>query len=156
MAVAISAMGLRLHQLTAASKWWCGRRPRLGWVEMAVGHPEGPSYPGYSPSFFRYAALLNDRRRAAHSFFKIGRMFSLSLFSCLSLARLHLLILLLLMSGNVHPSPGPIFPCSVCAGNVTSRGKSVQCCTYSKWIHLRCSLLSLSKYVPTRNTVIPS
>ena len=31
-----------LHQSTAASTWWCGPRPRLGWVEMAVGLPEGP------------------------------------------------------------------------------------------------------------------
>ena len=38
-----------LHQSTAASTWWCGPRPRLGWVEMAVGFPEGPSYPGHSP-----------------------------------------------------------------------------------------------------------
>ena len=45
-----------LHQLTAASTWWCGPRPRLGGVEMAVGLPEGPSYPGHSPLFFRYAA----------------------------------------------------------------------------------------------------
>ena len=37
-----------LHQSTAASTWWCGPRPRLGWVEMAVGLPEGPSYPGHS------------------------------------------------------------------------------------------------------------
>ena len=50
------------------------------------------------------------------------------------------------MSGNVHSNPGPIFPCSVCAGNVTWRGKSVQCCTCSKWVHLRCSQLSLSKF----------
>ena len=50
------------------------------------------------------------------------------------------------MSGNVHPNPGPLFPCSVCAGNVTWRGKSVQCCTCSKWVHLRCSQLSLSKF----------
>ena len=72
------------------------------------------------------------------------------------------------MSGNVYPNPGPIFPCSVCAGNVTWRSKSVQCCTCSKWAHLRCSQLSLSKFktfdsshswscfpccVPTRNTV---
>ena len=72
------------------------------------------------------------------------------------------------MSGNVHPNPGPIFPCSVCAGNVTWRGKSAQYCTCSKWVHLRCSQLSLSKFiafgsshsssfqpccVPTRNTV---
>ena len=57
-----------------------------------------------------------------------------------------LLILRFLMSGNVHPNPGPIFPCSVCAENVTWRGKSVQCCTFSKWVHLRCSQLSLSKF----------
>ena len=72
------------------------------------------------------------------------------------------------MSGKVHPNPGPIFPCSVCAGNVTWRGKSVQCCTCSKWVHLRCLQLSLSKFrslgsshswsclpcsVPSRSTV---
>ena len=69
------------------------------------------------------------------------------LLSCLTLALLRLLILLLLlMSGNVHPNPGPIFPCSVCAGNVTWRGKSVQCCACSKWVHLRCSQLSLSNF----------
>ena len=75
------------------------------------------------------------------------------------------------MSGNAHPNPGPIFPCLVCAGNVTWRGKSVQCCTCSKWVHLRCSQFSLSKLrtlgsshswscspccVPTSNTVILS
>ena len=71
------------------------------------------------------------------------------------------------MSGNVHPNPGPIFPCSVCAGNVTWRSKSVQCCTCSKWVHLRCSQLSLSKFralgsshswscPPCHNTVTPS
>ena len=50
------------------------------------------------------------------------------------------------MSGNVHPNPGPIFPCSVCTGNVTWRGKSVQCCACSKWVHLRCSQLSLPQF----------
>ena len=117
---------------------------------------------------FLLCCPLNDRRRAAHSFFKIGRLFSLSLLSCPTLARLRLLILLLLpMSGNVHPNPGPIFPCSVCAGNVTWRGKSVQCCACSKWVHLKCSQLSLSNFralgsshswscPPCCNTVTPS
>ena len=50
------------------------------------------------------------------------------------------------MSGNVHLNPGPVFSCSVCDGNVTWRGKSVQCCTCSKWIDLRCSLLSFSRF----------
>ena len=158
-----------LHQSTAASTWWCGPRPRLGWFEMAVGLPEGPSYPGHSlPYIFSLCCPLNDRRRAAHSIFKIGRLFSLFPLSCPTLALLRLLILLLLlMSGNVHPNPGPIFPCSVCAGNVAWWGKSVHCCTCSKWVHLRCSQLSLFQFralgsshswscLPCRNTMTPS
>ena len=78
---------------------------------------------------------LNDHRRDAHSIYKIGRLFPLLLFSCPNLDLLRLLILLLLLMGrNVHPNPGPIFPCSVflpsfLAKNVTWRGSSVQCCT---------------------------
>ena len=99
--------------------------------------------PSHKP--FLLCCPLNDRRRAAHSFFKIGRLSS-SL-SCFSLSRPRLLILLLLLiRGNVYPDPGSIFPCSMCSGNVTWRGKSVQCCTCSKWVHLRCSQLSLPKF----------
>ena len=132
---------------------------------MAVGLPEGPSYPGHSPFIFSLCCPLNDRRRAAHSFFKIGRL--LFLFSCPCIALLRILIFLrLFMSGNVHPNPGPIFPCSVCAGNVTWRGKSVQCCACSKWVHLRCyNFSSLNSELlaaltlgaaPCRNPVTPS
>ena len=114
---------------------------------MAVGLPEGPSSPMAFPFTSSLCCPLNDRRRAAHSFFKIGRLLSLFPFSCLSFALFRLLILLLLlMSSNVHPNPGSIFSCSVCAGNVTWWGKSVQCCTCSKWAHLRCSQLFLSKF----------
>ena len=128
----------------------------------------GSQLPRALPFIFSLCCPLNDRRRAAHSFLKIGRLFSLFLFSFPTLALLRLLILLLLlMSGNVDPNSGPIFPCSVCAGNVTWRSKSVQYCTCSKWVHLRCSQLSLSKFralgtshswscLPCRNTVTPS
>ena len=129
----------------------------------------GSQLPRALPFIFSLCCPLNDRRKAAHSFFKIGRLFSFFHFSCPYLALLRLLILLLLlMSGNVHPNPGPIFPCSVCAGNVTWRGKSVQCCACSKWVHLRCSQLFLSKFralgsshswscpPPCRITVTPS
>ena len=117
---------------------------------MAVGLSDCPSCPSYSghslhTNHFLLCCPLNDRRRAAHSFFKIGRLSSS--FSCFSLSRPRLLILLLLlMRGNVYPDPGSIFPCSMCSGNVTWRGKSVQCCTCSKWVHLRCSQLSLPKF----------
>ena len=71
------------------------------------------------------------------------------------------------MSNSTHSNPGPIFPCSVCTGNVTWQGKSVQCCSCFKWALLRCSQLSLSKFrtlssshswscPPSHNTVTPS
>ena len=71
------------------------------------------------------------------------------------------------MSGNVHPNLGPIFPSSVCTGNVIWRDRSVQCCACSKWVHLRCSQLFLSEFralgsshswscPPCRITVTPS
>ena len=117
---------------------------RLGWVKMVVGLPEGPSYSGtpLTQTIILPCSPLNDRRRVARSLFKIGPS---SLFSCLSICRL-LIFLLLLMSGNVYPNPCPVFPCSVCAGNVTWLGRSVQCCTCSNWVHLKCSLLSLSRF----------
>ena len=116
----------------------------------------GYQLPRTLPFIFSLCCPLNDR-----NFFKIGRL--LFLFSAL----LRLVILLLLMSGNVHPNSGPVFPCSVCAGNVTWRGKSVQCCTCFKWVHLRCSQLFLSKiralgsshfwsFPPCRNTMASS
>ena len=137
-----------MHQSTAASTWWCGPRPVWVGSKWLLAFPRVPVTPG-TPLFFSLCCSLNDRTRAAHSFFQIGRLFSLFLFlfSCPNLAFLRLLILLLLlMSGNVHPNPGPIVPCSVCAGNVTWRGKSVQCCACFKWVHLRCSQLSLSNF----------
>ena len=160
----LQAINKLLHQSTTASTWWCGPRPRLGWVEMAVGLPEGPSYPGHSPTFFRYAAPWTTAEGQHTASTKSVACFHF--FLSPALLRL-LILLLLLMSGNVHPNPGPIFPCSVCAGNVTWRGKSVLCCTCSKWVHLRCSQLSLSKFralgsshswscLPCRSTVTPS
>ena len=156
-----------LHQSTVASTWWCGPRPPFGLGQNGCWPSRGSQLPQALPIYFFVMLPLNDRRRAAHCIFKIDRLFSLFLLSCHTLALLRLLILLLLlMSGNVQPNPGSIFPCSVCAGNVTWRGKSVQCCTCSKWVHLRCSQLFLSDFralgsshswscPPCRNTVTP-
>ena len=129
-----------MHQSTAVSTWWCDPQPRLSWVEMAVGLPDGPSYPGLSPHTNHFFAMLPPERpcrRAARSFFKIDRLSSF--------ARLYLLILLL-MSSNVHSNPCSIFPCLVFAGNMIWQDRSVQCCTCSKWVHLKFSLLSFTKF----------
>ena len=50
------------------------------------------------------------------------------------------------MSGNVHPNPCPVFPCLMCAGNVTWLSRSIQCCTCSNWVYLKCALLSFSRF----------
>ena len=169
-------LGLRLGTMAAASA------PINSRLNVVVRSPNpfglgrngcwssrGSQLPRALPYIFSLCCPLNDRRRVAYSIYKFGRLFSPFPLSCLTLALLRLLILLLLllMSGNVHPNPGPIFPCSVCAGNVIWRSKSVLCRTCSKWVHLRCSQLSLSKFralgsshswscPPCRNTVTPS
>ena len=92
---------------------------------------QGSQLPWALPFIFSLCCPLNDRRRAENSFFKIGHLFSFFPYS--SLARLCFLIpLFFLISGNVHPNAGSIFPSSVCAGNETWRGKSVKCCTCFK------------------------
>ena len=118
---------------------WTGLKWLLAFPNVPVTSRTPLAQTIFSPCF-----PLNDRRKAARSFFKIGRLSSL--FSYLSLARRRLHILFFLMSGNVHPNPGLVFPCSVSAGNVTWRGRSVQCCTCFSWVYLKCSLLSFSKF----------
>ena len=59
------------------------------------------------------------------------------------------LVMLLQMSGDVQPNPGPAtkYPCPVCARNVTSRGVSYQCNRCSGWVHANCSgLLNAAQY----------
>ena len=47
-------------------------------------------------------------------------------------------ILMLLISGDIHPNPGPIDPCSVCSRRVTWGNRSVQCTKCSLWVHFFC------------------
>ena len=69
-------------------------------------------------------------QKAARTLFKIG------LLSSIAILPLPHLLILLLMSGYVHPNPRSIFPCLMSAGNVTWRKRSMQCCTCFKWVHL--------------------
>ena len=56
------------------------------------------------------------------------------------------------MSGNVYPNPIPVLRCLVCAGNVAWMDRSVQCCIYSKWVHLKCLQLSFSRFKTLKNS----
>ena len=102
------ASKIELHQSTAASMWWCGPRPVWVGSKRLLAFPRVPVTPGtpLTQTIFSPCSPLNDCRRVARSFLKIGLS---SLYSCLSLAHL-LILLLLLMSGNVHLYPCPVFP----------------------------------------------
>ena len=50
--------------------------------------------------------------------------------------------MLLLISGDIHPNPGPPGPCSVCSRRVIWKNRSVQCANCSLCVHLSCSGLS--------------
>ena len=50
-----------------------------------------------------------------------------------------LIFMLLLISGDIHPNPGPTDPCSVCSRRVTWGNRSVQCTNCFLWVHLSCS-----------------
>ena len=90
---------------------WAG----LKWLLIFLRVPV-TSWTPLTQIFFPCCSL-NDCKRAA----------SLKSIDCfLSLARL-LILFHLLMSGNVHPNLGLVFLCSVCARNVTRRGKSQGC-----------------------------
>ena len=127
----MQAIRRRTAPINSRPTWWCGPQSSLVWIKMAVGFPEGLSYPRHSPhtNHFFPCCPLNDCKRAARCLFEIGGLFSL--FSCLSLTYL-LILFLLLMSGNVHPNIGPVFACLMCTGNVTWRGRSVKCCACFK------------------------
>ena len=83
-----------------------GAVPGPVWVgsKWLLAFPRVPVTPG-TPLYFSLCCPLNDRRRAAHSIFKIGRLFSLFLFhfSCPSCALLCLLILLLFLMTQPWP-----------------------------------------------------
>ena len=123
-----------------------GAVPNPVWVELKwlLAFPRVPVTPGtpLTQTIFSLCNPPERLQRVERSLFKIGLS---SLFSCLSIASL-LILLLLLMSSNVHPNPCPVSPSSVWAGNVTWRGRSVQCRTCTNWVHLKCLLLSFSKF----------
>ena len=57
----------------------------------------------------------------------------------LSCPPLFLIVMVLLISGEIHPNPGPIDSCSVCYHKVTWGNRSVQCANCFFWVYLSCS-----------------
>ena len=110
---------------------------------MAVGLHKDPSYSTHFPltnHFFAVLPLERPQKGSTQLLYNRSYVFSLLLpFFCPSSSPHSS------SSPDVHPNPGPIFPCSLCAGNVTWRGRLMQCCTCSKWVHVKCLLFFFFK-----------
>ena len=146
-----------LHQRQATSMWWCSPLPCTGEGRNGLLIPRGSHprailpwttllifYPCCPMRGHMWTALLNP----------IDLPPTPSILSRTSLPRpsfhskpLHysshspliLISMLLLISGDIHPNPGPIDPCSVCSRRVTWGNRSIQCTGCSLWVHLSCS-----------------
>ena len=70
---------------------------------------------------------------------------------------LHLLVLMLMLCGDIHPNPGPVvksgtkkrtpkFPCSVCDKGLISSSKAVSCDRCDNWTHIMCCEVSVDDY----------
>jgi hypothetical protein len=56
-------------------------------------------------------------------------------------------ILQIMMSGDVHYNPGPIwYPCTKCKQPVKSNQKALQCDFCDHWTHLRCTTITVKEY----------
>ena len=92
----------------------------------------------------------NDRTPISSTFFLttlfVSPFFHPKPLLYLSHSLLILILTLLLISGDIHPNPGPIDPCSVCSRRVTWGNRSIQCTNCSLWVHLSCSGFSPSDF----------
>ena len=113
----LSPMGMGWNGRTDLPRGSTKRSPLLSWTVFSLGCP----LTGHNSA----APFLIDRTP----------------FQCL------LIPALLLVSGKVHPNPGPIcknprprYLCSICHGDVDR--DSLQCTFCLKWVHFRCSSLT--------------
>ena len=140
--------------------WWCSPLPYTGEGRNGLSIPRGSHpqailfwtalfifYPCCPMRGHMWTALLNpiDRPPTPSIFFRTSLprpSFYPKPLHCSSHSPLILISMLLLISGDIHPNPGPIDPCSVCSRRVTWGNRSIQCTGCSLWVHLSCSGLS--------------
>ena len=131
-----------LHQRPATSTWWCSPLPNGDGSKWQDRSPEGLDRkvaPIVSDCFFAGCPLTGHNWAAP-----------LLLIDRTPFRRL-LILALLLISGNVHPNPGPIsnhphprYPCSICHLDVGR--DSLQCSACLKWVHFLCSSLTRADF----------
>ena len=96
-----------------------------------------------SPSSCTNQLLFTTSSTFAQHLLISKSFFFLYIYSILSLL---LILMLLFISGNIHPNPGSIDSCSICTHGVTWGYRSVQCVNHSLWVHHSCTGLSFSEF----------
>ena len=118
---------------------WVGSKWLLAFLKV-------PVTPRTHLAHFLPCCPLNDRRRVAHSFFKIGCQSPLSCRSSSPHSSL---------SFDERQRSSQLwyhFSLLSVRRKFDLAGRSAQCCTCSKWICLRCSLLFLRKFKTLRSS----
>ena len=129
---------MRLHQRQATSTWWCSPLSCTGEGQNGLSIPQGSHpravllrttlllifYPCCPMRGHIWTAFLNpiDRPPTSSTFFRttlLSPSFHPKPLQYSSHPPLILIFMLLLISGDIHPNPGPIDPCSVCSRRVT-------------------------------------
>ena len=130
----------RLHQRPATSTWWCSPLPNGDGSKWQDRYTEGLDRKVTPIVSFLLGRPLTGHNWAA----------PLLLIDRTPFRRL-LILALLLISGNVHPNPGPIsnhphprYPCSICHLDVGR--DSLQCSACLKWVHFLCSSLTRADF----------
>ena len=149
-----------LHQRQATSTWCCSSLPCTGEGRNGLSIPRGSRprailfrttllifYPCCPMRGHIWTALLNpiDLPPNPSIFFRTSLLrpsFHPKPLHYLSHSPLILISMLLFISDDIYPNPGPIDPCSVCSRRVTWGNRSIQCTNCSLWVHLFCSGLS--------------
>ena len=131
-----------VHQSPATSTWWCSPLPNGDGPKWQDRSPEGldRNSPPLSRTVFSLGRPLTGHNWAAPLLLTDRTPF-----------RRLLILALLLISGNVHPNPGPIsnhphprYPCSICHLDVGR--DSLQCSACLKWVHFLCSSLTRADF----------
>ena len=59
----------------------------------------------------------------------------------------HIIAIILLLAGDIHPQPGPIkHPCMVCKCPVHANHRALKCDICKSWGHIKCVNITLSEY----------
>jgi hypothetical protein len=73
-------------------------------------------------------------------------------YTAISSSKSQPLLHLVLLSGDIHPHPGPVkYPCIICERPVAKNHQALQCDSCDNWVHIRCDRVTKEEYKKFQN-----